>query len=124
MAVVNERGATSVISDLGNNAGIIVGPEIPDWQTVAQHALTVVVTVDGSVVGETSIESITGDPLQALRFLVNHCAAHDIALPAGTLVSSGALTGVHEVRISSVARVDFGACRHIDVVFTPIIGKR
>ena len=31
MAVVNERGPTSIVSDFGNNAGVIVGPEIADW---------------------------------------------------------------------------------------------
>jgi 2-keto-4-pentenoate hydratase len=122
MAVVNQRGATSVIADLGNNKGVIVGPEIPGWRAKAPNSLSVVVTVDDQVVGNATLESIATAPLQALRFLVNHCARHDIMLPAGILVSSGALTGVHDVEIASVARIDYGKLGNFDVTFEPLLG--
>ena len=122
MAVVNQRGATSVIADLGNNKGVIVGPEIPGWRAKAPNLLSVEVTVDDQVVGSATLESIASAPLQALRFLVNHCARHDIMLPAGILVSSGALTGVHDVEIASVARIDYGKLGNFDVTFEPLLG--
>ena len=43
-----------------------------------------------------------------------------IELPKGTLVSTGMITGVHDVRIGSNARVDFGAPGWFDVSFEPI----
>ena len=123
MAVVNERGATSVIADLGNNAGVLVGPEISGWQSLSPNTLAVAVTVDDNLVGEAIVESITGNPLQALRFLIEHCAAHGIVLPAGTLISSGALTGVHDVGIGSVTRIDYGTYGYFEAVFERIAGR-
>ena len=119
MAVVNERGPTSIISDFGNNAGVIVGPKVPDWKTRPPGSLSVTVTVDDAVVGEKTADAIVGDPLRALRVLVDTCAQRGIELPAGTLVSSGAITGVHDVTIASAARVDFGPLGWFDLTFSP-----
>jgi 2-keto-4-pentenoate hydratase len=32
LATINQLGPTAVVSDFGNNAGLVLGPEIPDWQ--------------------------------------------------------------------------------------------
>jgi 2-keto-4-pentenoate hydratase len=119
MAVVNERGPTSVVSDLGINAGVIVGPEIPDWSSKPPGFLTVTVTVDDVVAGSKPVDAIVGNPLQALRFLIQISGQHGIELPAGSLVSSGAITGVHEMQISSTSRVDFGPLGWFEVSFEP-----
>lgn len=120
MAVVNERGPTSVVSDFGNNAGIIVGPEIADWCDKPAGFLSATVTVDDVVVGSQSVDAIVGSPLQALRFLIHVSGQRGVRLPAGTLVSTGAITGVHDVRVSSTARVDFGPLGWFDLSFEPI----
>ncbi len=119
MAVVNERGATSVISDLGNNAGVLMGPEIPDWGFRPLESLSATVTVDGAIVGDASAASVPRGLLGALRFLVDHCAARGIEMPAGTVVSTGAVTGVHDVTSSSTARIDYGPFGWFDVAFEP-----
>ena len=120
MAVVNERGATSIISDFGNNAGVLVGPQIADWQTRPLDAMPAKVIVDHEIVGETTAAAVPGGPLQALRFLIELCATRGIELPAGTLVSSGAVTGVHDVKMDSIARVEFGPFGSFEVTFEPI----
>ena len=117
MAVAVERGATSIISDFGLNAGVLVGPEIPDWSSLAPESMTARVEVDGETVGEASAAAIHGGLLQAYRFLVEQCAERGIVLPAGTLVSSGAVTGVHEVSVSSRSLVDFGVFGAFEVDF-------
>ena len=33
LGAINELGPIAVISDFGNNNGLVVGPEIPDWRT-------------------------------------------------------------------------------------------
>lgn len=119
MAVINERGPTSVVSDFGNNAGVIVGPEIADWSSKLPGFLTATVTVDGVVAGSMPVDAIVGNPLQALRFLIQVSGQRGIGLSAGTLVSTGAITGVHDVQISSTARVDFGHSGWFDVTFEP-----
>jgi len=120
MAVANERGPTSVVSDFGINAGVIVGPEIPDWTGRASGFLSVTVSVDDDVVGCKPVDALTGGPLQALRFLIDNAASRGIQLPAGSVVSTGAITGVHDVQISSTARVDFGPFGWFDLTFEPI----
>lgn len=124
MAVVNERGATSIISDFGNNAGVLAGPAIPDWSTRPLDSLPATVTIDEVVVGQATAAAISGGLLQALRFLLDVSAARDIELPAGTLVSSGAVTGVHDMQIGSIGRVDFGPFGWLEVTFEPTMPRQ
>ena len=119
MAVVNDLGATSIASDFGSNAGVVVGPEIADWKSRLRDPMPVTVTVDDVEVGHADAVTIAEIPLQALQFLINLCARRGIDLPAGTLVSSGALTGVHKVQLSSAARVQFGLFGWFDLTFEP-----
>jgi len=119
MAVAVQRGATSIISDFGVNAGVVLGPEIPAWRSLPMDSLTAAVTVDSVLVGEATAAAIPGGLLQALRFLIDLSAWRHVELPAGTLVSSGAVTGVHDVQLSSVARVDFGPFGSFDLAFEP-----
>jgi 2-keto-4-pentenoate hydratase len=120
MPFVIELGAMSIISDMGINVGAIVGPEIPGFASLPADLLAARVTVDGSVVGEANPGAITGTPIDALRFLIDHCVQSGIELCKGTLVSTGMITGVHEVRIGSEARVDYGSLGWFEVGFDPI----
>lgn len=121
MALVNDLGPTSTASDFGNNAGAVIGLEIADWRSRLREPMTATVTVDDVEVGHMDAATIAENPLQALRFLINLCASRGIELPTGTLVSSGAITGVHNVRLSSAARVDYGALGWFDLVFEPMV---
>lgn len=120
MAAVNDLGPTSVISDFGNNAGLLVGPSIPDWSSRTLESMTAKVTVDGEVVGDAGASAIAGGPLQALRFLIGNFGSRGKELPKGTLVSTGASTGIHEVEVSSSSRVEFGSIGWFDFKFEPM----
>ncbi|MEL7298507.1 MAG: 2-keto-4-pentenoate hydratase [Pseudomonadota bacterium] len=117
MADVNRLGPCCVVSDFGNNAGLLVGPEVPGWHSVAPEALSVSVSVDGEVVGSASAAAIEGGLLQALRFLIDRSARRGLTLPAGTCVSCGAVTGIHDVTTASSSIVDFGEYGVFDVGF-------
>lgn len=119
MKVINDLGAMSVISDFGNNAGVIAGPAVPDWATRKPGFLTATVIVDEAVVGSKAVDAIVGSPLEALRRLVEVSAVRGFDLPAGTVVSTGAITGVHEVGLASTARVNFGPLGGFDIRFEP-----
>lgn len=120
MPFVIELGATSIISDLGINTGVVVGPEIAGFIELAKDALTTSVSVDGNVVGSASPGPVTGTPFDALRFLIAHCSEQGVALPAGSWVSTGMITGVHPVQVGCTARVDFGDLGWFDVAFEAI----
>ena len=124
MALVNELGAMSVISDFGANAGLAVGPKISGWRSLGPGSLSASVAVDDVTVGEAAPDGIGRDPLQALRFLVGLSASRGIELPEGALISTGALTGVHDVQVDSTARLDFGPFGSFEVRFEPVAPKR
>lgn len=124
MARVNELGPMSVISDFGANAGLIVGPEVSGWRSLGPGSLSASVAVDDRTVGEADPEPIERDALRALRFLIGLSASRGIELPEGTLISTGALTGVHDVRVGSTAHVDFGSVGSFEVKFEPVAPKQ
>ncbi len=117
MALVNDLGPCAVVSDFGNNAGLLVGPSIPNWNSRPLESLTAAVTVDAELVGTASANAIEGGPLQSLRFLVQSSTQRGLKLPAGTLISTGAVTGIHEVQAGSKATVDFGTFGWFNVEF-------
>lgn len=124
LAMVNSIGAMAVIPDFGANHGLVVGPNILDWRSLPAKSLTASVTIDDVVVGGTTTDSIEGDPIQAMRFLIELCGHQGVLLPEGTLVATGALTGVHEVEVSSSAQLDFGSFGSFGVEFeaaTPVV---
>ena len=117
MAEVNNLGPSCVVCDFGNNAGLLVGPGIPDWAARSPDELSVAVSIDGELAGSADASAVDGGLLQALRFLVESCAKRGLVLNEGSYVSCGAVTGIHEVSTSSKAAVDFGEFGAFDVTF-------
>ncbi len=122
MAQINNLGPTVVVSDFGNNAGLVLGPEIPDWQTKRPEDLPARTIVDGEVVGEASAAAIKDGPIDALRFIVALAAERRLELPAGTLISTGASTGIHDVKVTSTSRLEFGDYGWFDVSYEAMSG--
>lgn len=120
MAAVNILGPCCVVSDFGNNAGMLVGPEVTNWRSARPEAMVATVTIDNTPVGTAGIASISAGLLDPLRFLIGLCARRNLRLAKGTLVSCGALTGIHEVTVESKAEVDFGAFGSFNVAFEPM----
>ena len=107
LVAINDIGPCAAVSDFGNNGGLIVGPAVPDWQHRALSSLQVIVHIDNTEVGNATAETIAGGPLQALRFLVERNVRRGMTVPTGTLVSTGAVSGVHEVAVGQSAVVNF-----------------
>jgi 2-keto-4-pentenoate hydratase len=107
LATINELGATVVVSDFGNNHGLILGPEAPDWRAKLAEGLRCETFIDGRSVGKGEVRAGADDPIDALVFLLEHLARRGRTLKAGQFVSTGAVTGVHDIRIGQQARVSF-----------------
>jgi len=107
LATINDLGPAVVVSDFGNNAGLLLGEPIADWRTRPLASLTCETHLDGRRVGQGGAARIPGGPLAALAFALGCCARRGRALSAGDLVSTGACTGIHPIRIGEEARVAF-----------------
>lgn len=108
LKTINDLGSTVVASDFGNNAALIVGPEIPGWRDRADDSLPCETFIDGVLVGSGTAASVPGGPAPALAFLLGHCASRARALKAGMYVTTGAATGIHDIRAGQSARISFG----------------
>ena len=108
LKTINDLGSTVVASDFGNNAALIVGPEIPGWRDRADETLPCETWVEGVLVGSGTAASIPDGPAAALAFLLGHCAARGRPLKAGLYVTTGAATGIHDIVAGQSARVSFG----------------
>ena len=52
---------------------------------------------------------LPGGPLAALAFLLTHCAERGRPLRKGQWISSGAVTGVHQIEAGQSAELSFGS---------------
>jgi 2-keto-4-pentenoate hydratase len=108
LKTINDLGSTVVVADFGNNAALVVGPEIPGWRDRADQSLACETFIDDQSVGAGTAASVPGGPAPALAFLLGHCAARGLPLKAGMYVTTGAATGIHEIRAGQTARISFG----------------
>lgn len=106
-AAINDRGPLAVISDFGNNNGLIIGGEIPGWREAPLESLTSRTLVSGVVAGEGSAAKVMGGPIAALEFLVENLGGRGITLRAGDYVSTGMTTGIHLVAAGDRADFEF-----------------
>jgi 2-keto-4-pentenoate hydratase len=105
LATINALGPTVIVSDFGNNAGLILGREIE----AIDEDLACETFIDGVSQGRGAAKDlIPGGPVESLRFLLENCARRGRPLTAGQLVSTGAVTGVHQIEAGQSARLTFG----------------
>jgi 2-keto-4-pentenoate hydratase len=118
LATINDLGPPIIVSDFGNNNGLIVGPAIPDWQDAAIDSWPIAVAIDDLTVGTGISGDFPDGALGSVRFLLELLAARGIAVSEGTLVSTGAITGVHNIIAGQSASFDFGgrATLHCQII--------
>jgi 2-keto-4-pentenoate hydratase len=120
MATINDFGPAITISDFGNNNGLIVGGEILDWRTSDFSNWIVSTAVDDVEVGRGSASVFPDGPIGSVRFLLELMAERGITLAAGTWVSSGAITGVHNVRKGQRVKASFSSNLNVSCVVAEV----
>jgi len=115
LATLNDIGPGAVISDFGNNWGVVVGPEIANWREL--ETIAVETFIDGQFVGSGKV-AIKPGPLGALAFTLNKRAEQGAILKAGDVISTGMITGVHDIRIGQQSRHVFVGCGEVQVQVT------
>jgi 2-keto-4-pentenoate hydratase len=116
LATINELGPTVVAADFGNNAGLILGPEVRDWTVRPLQSLAAITRIDGRIVGRGDASLLPQGPIGALQFLAGQTAKLGRPLKAGMLVSTGAITGVHDIQAGQSAMANFGVLGAISCV--------
>lgn len=112
---INDVGPIAVISDFGNNNGLLLGPEIEDWKTISPCDTVVETHIDGKLIASRTLDSFWADAGKALSFMIDHARTHEIELTPGTFVSTGAITGVHEAGVGAKSTLDFGQFGNLEL---------
>jgi 2-keto-4-pentenoate hydratase len=118
LRTINELGPIAVVSDFGNNNGLLVGPAIPDWRTSNFEDWAVVTLIDGVEAGRGSASAFPDGAIGSARFLFEHLAQRGIAVRAGQWISSGAVTGVHDSRPGQKVEARFGNAYHLSCIIS------
>ncbi|HEX8303130.1 MAG TPA: 2-keto-4-pentenoate hydratase [Sphingomonas sp.] len=103
---INDHGPAVTISDFGNNNGLVIGADIA--RGVEFHDWPVALAIDGVVAGRGTAAGMLDGPFGAVRFLFERSRDHGLALAAGQWISTGAITGVHPVRVGQAVEARFG----------------
>ena len=117
---INDYGPAVVASDFGNNAGLLLGAEVPDWQARTLESLNCETRIEGAVVGRGNAAAVSGGPLAALAFALRCNARRGRPLRAGEYVSTGAATGVHSIVAGQSAEAIFTGIGSLRCVATPM----
>ena len=108
-----------VVSDFGNNNGLILGGEIPDWRGIAETALTCQTYIDDQQVGSGGATTLPGGLRTAYAFALSRSAKRGRPLKAGDLIATGNATGIHDIAVGQRARISFNGYGDITCVAKP-----
>ena len=111
---INRMGPTVTASDFGNNYGLIIGSAIADWQCGEIDSMPVSTHIDGVLAGTGQAASFPGGCGGSIAFLLENLVRRGIAVLPGTWVSTGAVSGVHEIAPGSTAVARFGSLASIE----------
>lgn len=115
LAALNDLGPCSIISDFGNNNGVLLGDEVKDWRNRDISSNMISVTINDELIGETKATPLLDGAFGSFKFLIAKCAERGITLEAGSLVSTGAITGVHKAKMGDVSTISFGALGQMNI---------
>lgn len=113
LRIINQLGPIAVVSDFGNNNGLLVGPAIDDWRSSNFQQWPVETLINGVAVGEGRAAAFPDGAIGAARFLFELMARRGIAVTPGQWISTGAITGVHDARPGHTVEAWFGDEHHL-----------
>ncbi len=107
LATINQLGPRVVVSDFGNNNGLVMGAEIPGWAACTDASLTCSTWIDGLRVGQGGATTLPGGLRAAFAFALSRSARRGRPLQAGDYIATGNAPGIHDILPGQVARIDF-----------------
>ena len=115
-AAINADGPCVTISDHGNNAGLLLGTVVPKELWPQLDEIGVTIDIDGAEVGKATTAAMLDGPFGAVAFLLRNLHQRGITPRAGWWVSSGAITGVHEVAKGQISVARFRGVGEVSII--------
>lgn len=84
-------------ADTMSNWGLVVGPVVADWRSVAHDHVHVEMTIGGRAIVNQTGGHPSGNPAHALHWLANALVRRGHGITAGTVVTTGAFGGAHPI---------------------------
>ena len=119
LGAINELGPIAVVSDFGNNNGLVVGRRIENWRSSGFEDWLVRTRIDGAEVGTGRASSFPEGAVGSARFLFELMAKRGIRLERGQWISAGAVTGVHDAKAGQTVEAIFAEGYEVSCVLTP-----
>lgn len=119
LATINILGPRVVVSDFGNNNGLVLGAEIPDWTRRDEPDLRAETLIDGAVVGTGGATHLPGGLRAAYAFALSRSAKRGRPLRKGELIATGNATGIHDIGVGQQALIRFAGCGEISCRAVP-----
>lgn len=118
LATINVLGPRVVVSDFGNNNGLVLGNAIADWTRLDEARLLARTEIDGVVVGIGGACNLPGGLRAAYAFALARSARRGRPLRRGDLIATGNATGIHDIAVGQQAVIRFEghgeiACRAV-----------
>ena len=118
LATINELGPRVVVSDFGNNNGLLLGAEIPGWAARDEASLTAETFIDGASVGRGGAQRLPGGLRAAFAFALSRSARRGRPLRKGELIATGNATGIHDIAVGQRGTVVFEGHGTLEVLAT------
>lgn len=109
LGAINDLGPVAVISDFGNNNGLVVGAAIADWRESGFEEWSVATLIDGVEAGSGRASAFPDGAIGSARFLFELMTRRGIELEPGQWISTGAVTGVHDAHPNDRIEARFAA---------------
>ena len=95
------------VADLASNGAIALSGRVIDIDAVDPRLIGMVFTRNGQLVATGAGAAALGDPMAAVAWLANTLAPLGVALPAGSIIVTGALHAMTPVTPGDTFRADF-----------------
>jgi len=119
LATINVLGPRVVVSDFGNNNGLVLGAEVTDWTKRDEPDLRAQTEIDGVVVGTGGATHLPGGLRAAYAFALSRSARRGRPLKKGELIATGNATGIHDISVGQQALIRFAGCGDISCRAVP-----
>ncbi|MBL8672681.1 MAG: fumarylacetoacetate hydrolase family protein, partial [Alphaproteobacteria bacterium] len=106
------------LADNQSNGALVVGPPLKDWRSLKLDALKAKLSVDGKPLVETVGGNTAGDPVRPLTWLPGVLGPRRHRIEAGTIVTTGALTGLRFVDKPCAVKGEIEGLGTVELVFS------